>query len=254
MADNSDWVRVGGNPARTQYVDANSIGTQGKFIVARTMTDFAKPAIHEGTSTGIRSQITLSLHDCRARKFDSTHITSYSGNMGRGDLLMHSPYTPILRDVVPGSIGERQLNFVCNHPAAVAGRPGGAVPATPQPASAKNSGWYFVVRHGALNVFVDNNTIKKLGGNRASAWVLGEYPSARKCEKTGEFYRSITALETYDCKGNRLGYTEYLQHAESMGLGKVVLHEKDMPINYVSLEPDSIGEIRLKHVCTHAYR
>ena len=253
MADNSDWVLVERTSDATVYIDVNSIGAQDKYIVAQIMYDMAEPLLVEGTTIRVRSQIIRYLHDCRERKSGYTHLTMYSGNMARGDLLGHSPYTQGIDAVLPGTVGETQLNFVCRHPAAASGRVASPPPII-QPASANNSSWDFIVGHGSFNVFVDSRTIKKLDGNRASAWVLAEYPRPQKYEKTGEFYRSISQEETYDCKGSRLRYSEYIYHAESMGLGKVIFHEKNYPMEFVSAPPDSVGGIRLRHVCTQAYR
>ena len=253
IADNSDWLQLHRTPALTIYVDVNSIGTHGKFTAAQIMTDYVKPQTPEDKSIHMKSMVTGYLYDCRERKSGHTHHTAYSGNMGRGDLVFHSPFPLNLRDVVPGTVGEAQLNFVCRHPAAVAGRQGISSPSSPaQSASANNSGWDLIVGHGSANIYVDSATIKKLDARRARAWVMAEYPKTQVHEKTGEFYRSITSLETYDCKENRLGYTELIYHAGSMGIGKIISHEKDLPINYVSLLPESVGEIRLKHICSRA--
>lgn len=113
----SQWIYIAGTDdgSMNVYVDRASISRRDKDIFsAWVMNDYhpSKPE-HVGTSI-YRSEKVLMMYWCESGLARLITSTSYSDQMGHGSAVVTTDEPTAISPVVPDSVGEHMLQFVCN--------------------------------------------------------------------------------------------------------------------------------------------
>jgi|GEM_PF-1377064 len=122
FAFSSNWVLIAETNKQEMYIDKDSIEAESpRFKKAWEKTKYEDGFVDDTTSDVIRISETFDLYDCEAKKISNLKIIDYDDD---GNLMHHFDFIgnyyrnhPKQRwdEVVPGSIGEDILNFVCNN-------------------------------------------------------------------------------------------------------------------------------------------
>jgi hypothetical protein len=119
IASAAEWKAVGTTKQGTGYVDASSVAKVGMHRKAWILWNFET---EEKTTTyptvAYRSAKTLTYFDCESQRLGSFMEVLYTEPMGAGSSVKTDSYKfrhDILQDVVPETVGEDFLKFVCRH-------------------------------------------------------------------------------------------------------------------------------------------
>ena len=116
-ASASDWFLIAKGNDEIIFVDKSSISSKGKYLKAWLIWDYIgtkKMEYHPYKE--YRSIKSLWYLDCNSNSVAISQSASYSGNFGAGESVdSHSNDISKLQfnDVVPDSIGETILKYVC---------------------------------------------------------------------------------------------------------------------------------------------
>ncbi len=120
-ADAPDWKLISEteDPEKiiSWYVDTKSIVQDDDYLRALLRTSWSVPP-YGPDSSAYQSSTYLNYFDCDARKIAYTANTYYPSEEPMGPPVHTEPERPIsalrFQSVIPGSAGERRLEFVCN--------------------------------------------------------------------------------------------------------------------------------------------
>jgi hypothetical protein len=111
------WVAIGAGDGYTDYVDASSLVIRAGRITAWTLTSFATPQqSSEYVLKPYMSMTSLSMYDCSAHRTAALHISFFSKEIARGEVLKtltFSPATVVVNHAPPGSMKQREIEAVC---------------------------------------------------------------------------------------------------------------------------------------------
>lgn len=113
----SDWQLVSGDQTLKTYVDTESLAHRGRYVKAWFLWDYA--SVQKGEyfpSNQFQSRKTLWYISCSEKTFAQIQALTYTGNAGAGKVVTSDAF-PVdaaqFEDVVPDSIGETLVNYVC---------------------------------------------------------------------------------------------------------------------------------------------
>ena len=118
-ANEPSWVHiVDGDPGRL-LVNPSTIARRGEYLQAWFMWDLINERAVADTSPEIkyRSLKQLNVFDCNLRQNAVIHGVFYFGASGQGEALetvVIDVKSAQFRDVVPDSVGEKMLRYVCD--------------------------------------------------------------------------------------------------------------------------------------------
>ncbi len=120
-ADTPDWKLISEteDPDKTisWYVDLKSIVHDEDYLRAFLRTSWSVPQ-YAADQTAYQSSTYLNYFDCDARKIAYTANTYFLSEEPAGQPVHSEPEEPVstlrFQSVVPGSAGERRLDFVCS--------------------------------------------------------------------------------------------------------------------------------------------
>ncbi len=121
-ADAPDWKLISEteDPEKviSWYVDTKSIVQDDDYLRAFLRTSWSMPQ-YGPDSTAYQSSTYLNYFDCDARKIAYTGNAYYRSEEPTGKPVHSEPEQPVsalrFQSVIPGSAGERRLEFVCNY-------------------------------------------------------------------------------------------------------------------------------------------
>jgi hypothetical protein len=118
LARTPHWQKLLVQPdGRTIFVDTDNISRQRKLVITWILTNYNGPqrAAH---GKAFRSKVEKTLNDCESKRIATVWIIEYALLDGAGEKLGDyegDPGTENWVSVVPGSVGDRELDFACNN-------------------------------------------------------------------------------------------------------------------------------------------
>ena len=113
----SDWQLVSNGKESKVYVDTESLGHHGRYVKAWFLWDYASQQKDQiFPDQRFLSQKILWYISCSEKTAAQIQLLSYTGKAGDGDVVTRR-ITPIglaqFEDVVPDSVGQILVNYVC---------------------------------------------------------------------------------------------------------------------------------------------
>jgi hypothetical protein len=115
----AQWQLVEGSSKLTLHVDVESIRSEGGRVKAWFRWNYAETQYTYPNREPFRSMKELNYFDCGKRTYAIAQSVAYAERDGRGE----SPYRAALpfsqltfEEVIPESIGELMLEYVCRNP------------------------------------------------------------------------------------------------------------------------------------------
>ena len=97
-------------------------------------------------------------------------------------------------------------------------------------------------------VYANRSSIMQIG-NSIKIWELVDFKVPQKDSK-GRRYLSIKVLSEYNCIENKTQSLATHEYSKNMGDGNIIFsYEEQNPSNWVTVIPDSLGEVKLKYAC-----
>lgn len=110
------WVYVGGNDDVDAFVDKQSLRRTGSKVKAWVRVNYSTPRDSGDSKKKFQSAVSLSMHNCADRTSSTLQVAQYSSIGGTGETVWSmtcedKPST--YSDVIPETIGEAVLEYVC---------------------------------------------------------------------------------------------------------------------------------------------
>jgi hypothetical protein len=109
LSFSQNWIRASYSDEATFYVEVDSIKKIGNSRRVWVMQDMVK----KGTN-GVLSRRNLEEFDCVEEKYKLIQVTTFSGNMGTGGILMSFPASGEWNYISPGTLDHGVLRFACS--------------------------------------------------------------------------------------------------------------------------------------------
>jgi len=214
----------------TVYVDFDAIRKTDNKVKMWSLWDYKiarKIAGEEYSSTKTQWE-----YDCKEEQARLLAFSSFSGNMGNGNVKkISSDSSPSgWRPVAPGGVGESLLKIACGR------------------VIAEGAKWTVLSENDGYTHYVDPTTIRK-AGNKVTMWDLVDYKKIMVIEERGIKYLSAKRQYEYDCKEELMRGLAISFFSKSMGAGQDVLPSFTSPTEWMAIEPGSIGEVNWKIAC-----
>jgi hypothetical protein len=105
----ADWVKIGGSDTFVTYIDRSSIVKNGSLRKIWVILDFK-----EKQEDRFLSERSSEEFDCRQRLYRTRDIRSFSGQMGQGQTVTHTPLGDSdWGEIPPDSIVETAFKVAC---------------------------------------------------------------------------------------------------------------------------------------------
>ena len=113
----ANWVLVGDNPKATVEVDRAGITREGATTKAWFRWNYAAPQYTAGDKKAYRSAKQLNVFNCSKRQYAIAQQIGYEELDSMGDSVFHEAFRKLeYVEVIPDSIGESMLEYVCALP------------------------------------------------------------------------------------------------------------------------------------------
>lgn len=125
-----NWVQIGDGDSTDAYVDVQSVASKGIYKKAWFTINQGSPQKTNYGDKAFLSAKQLVYFNCSERTIELVQTVSYSDPNGGGDVVssQNQTFQPLrLIDVVPGTLGELMLNFVCKQNAKAKSIPAGKI-------------------------------------------------------------------------------------------------------------------------------
>jgi hypothetical protein len=112
------WQKLLNQPdGRTIFVDTENISRQRKLVVTWILTNYnsPRPAAHGRV---FQSKVEKTLNDCDGKRTATTWLIEYALMDAEGEKVGDyegDPGAEIWMSTIPGSVGDRELDFACDH-------------------------------------------------------------------------------------------------------------------------------------------
>ena len=110
--------------------------------------------------------------------------------------------------------------------------------------------WARIRKVSIGTIYVDTGSIKR-EGRLMTALILVDFRQPQTDRETQRLFRSALSNESYDCRGNRAGTTDYTTYSGNMGRGTVIHRRPVVALDLKAAPPESLAEARLKYVCAY---
>lgn len=180
------------------------------------------------------STVERKIFDCKEEKEGIIDLITYSGNMGKGDVVTSSNRDIKWKSVVPGSIGEEVWKITCNKK-----KLNDAV----LDDSTKHE-WALVNENNFFNIFVDNlqtaknktQTIKFTNNSKLSQhWVLFDYKTK---QDNYPYALSIKSHVQINCSNKKLQIIGRASYSGNMGDDNILYSDSDKLSDWLPIEID----------------
>jgi hypothetical protein len=108
----AEWIKIGESDDSVHYVDETTIRKSGDKVEMSDMLDFPSSLL---TRT-FKSAKKQTEYDCKKEQDQPLNITTYSGNLGQGEVVSSKPAFPFDSGwvpVVPDSVRKTMLKIAC---------------------------------------------------------------------------------------------------------------------------------------------
>jgi Surface-adhesin protein E len=118
LARTPHWQKILVQPdGRSIFVDTENISRQGKLVVSWILTNYNKPqsAAHGRV---FQSTVEKTLDDCENKRIATVWVIQFALRDGKGKKggdYEGDPGTETWVSVVPGSVGDREMDFACEN-------------------------------------------------------------------------------------------------------------------------------------------
>jgi hypothetical protein len=242
----ADWELVRNNVYFEMSIDKSSLVVKDGLVRAWVRTSYAEPKKLPGTETRYQSEMNLRSYNCKDREsvLIQGSLTAGANGVGRTVDSVQSAQTAgaAMDAVVPGSIGEVQLDVVCETANAKVQAP---VPA-----------WRSVGKNESLEMFLDEpNFVVK--GDIVRAGVRVSYPKPRSAPIPGDKsydYQSFEGVSDYDCAKREMRAVTRIIFVGPGFTGKIVQSVTASELSLTKMKapvPQSVDANQLDVVCKY---
>jgi hypothetical protein len=110
-ATSAAWTKANTSSAGTTYIDRDTILRAGDKVKVWELTDYDEVPVKQFPYLSTKRH---SEYDCKEKKYRLISISSHSGHMGTGEVMITATnYSPKWEPLLPGSTGQLVMKLSC---------------------------------------------------------------------------------------------------------------------------------------------